>query len=90
MQDCWKKDLKNKILVIGGGSSEEIDDVRVITNKSTGKMATPCEAAFNMGADVELWMGETTEVVGEWIINKNSILLKGYLKIKKLISMTRY
>ena len=30
---------KSKILVIGGGSSEELDDVRVITNKSTGKMA---------------------------------------------------
>ena len=43
---------KSKILVIGGGSSEEIDDVRVITNKSTGKMAkyiaeTPYSSAFS-------------------------------------------
>ena len=77
---------KNKILVIGGGSSEEIDDVRILTNKSTGKMAKHlAEAAFNMGADVELWMGETTEVVGEWISQQkfNSVedLSK---KIKKL------
>ena len=49
---------KNKILVIGGGSSEELDDVRVITNKSTGKMAKHiAETAFSMGAEVELWMG---------------------------------
>jgi len=59
---------KSKILVIGGGSSEEIDDVRVITNKSTGKMAKYiAETAFSMGAEVDLWMGNTTEEVGEWI-----------------------
>ena len=59
---------KNKILVIGGGSSEEIDDVRVITNKSTGKMAKHlAETAFSMGAEVQLWMGNSTEEVGEWI-----------------------
>lgn len=31
---------KLKILITGGGTSEPIDDVRVITNKSTGKTAT--------------------------------------------------
>ena len=63
---------KNKILVIGGGSSEELDDVRVITNKSTGKMAKHiAETAFSMGAEVELWMGNTTEEVGEWISQEN-------------------
>jgi len=82
-----KNDLKkNKILVIGGGSSEEIDDVRVITNKSTGKMAKHlAEAAFNMGADVELWMGETTEVVGEWISQQKFKSVEDLSKkIKKL------
>ena len=59
---------KNKILVIGGGSSEEIDDVRVITNKSTGKMAKHlAETAFSMGAEVQLWIGNSTEEIGEWI-----------------------
>ena len=62
---------KNKILVIGGGSSEEIDDVRVITNKSTGKMAKHlAETAFSMGAEVQLWMGNSTEKVGEWIVQE--------------------
>ena len=63
---------KRKILIIGGGSSEEIDDVRVITNKSTGKMAKYlAETAFSMGANVELWMGNATEQVGEWITQEN-------------------
>ena len=82
-----KNDLKkNKILVIGGGSSEEIDDVRVITNKSTGKMAKHlAEVAFNMGADVELWMGATTEVVGEWIDQQKFKSIEDLSKkIKKL------
>ena len=63
---------KREILIIGGGSSEEIDDVRVITNKSTGKMAKHlAETAFSLGANVDLWMGNSTEQVGEWIIQEN-------------------
>ena len=77
---------KREILIIGGGSSEEIDDVRVITNKSTGKMAKHlAETAFNMGAEVELWMGNATEEVGEWITQENfSSTDELNKKIKKL------
>jgi phosphopantothenoylcysteine decarboxylase/phosphopantothenate--cysteine ligase len=77
---------KNKILVIGGGSSEEIDDVRVITNKSTGKMAKHlAETAFSMGAEVELWMGNSTEEVGEWIVQEKFSSTEDLnKKIKKL------
>ena len=57
-----------KILIIGGGSNEPIDDVRVITNKSSGFMATSLsEAAFAMGAEVELWLGNSIHEPGEWI-----------------------
>ena len=57
-----------KILVIGGGSSEPIDDVRVISNKSSGFMAASlCEAAYAMGADVDLWLGNAVHKPGEWI-----------------------
>ena len=63
---------KREILIIGGGSSEEIDDVRVITNKSSGKMAKHlAETAFCMGANVDLWMGNSTEEIGEWITQEN-------------------
>ena len=77
---------KNKILVIGGGSSEEIDDVRVITNKSTGKMAKHlAETAFGMGAEVQLWMGNSTEEVGEWIAQEKFSSTEDLnKKIKKL------
>ena len=59
---------RRKILVIGGGSSEPIDDVRVISNRSSGMMAVSlAESAFAMGARVELWLGNATYEAGDWI-----------------------
>ncbi|MBR4226843.1 MAG: bifunctional phosphopantothenoylcysteine decarboxylase/phosphopantothenate--cysteine ligase CoaBC [Candidatus Methanomethylophilaceae archaeon] len=47
-----------RVLVIGGRSSEAIDSMRLITNRSSGRMAASLASrAFEMGADVELWMG---------------------------------
>ncbi len=47
-----------RVLVIGGRSSESIDSMRLITNRSSGRMAVAlANRAFEMGADVELWMG---------------------------------
>src|SRR3989344_7131020 len=47
-----------KILVTAGATSEEIDPVRVITNKSSGKMGVYiAEEAFLRGADVTLLRG---------------------------------
>ncbi|MBW2976246.1 bifunctional phosphopantothenoylcysteine decarboxylase/phosphopantothenate--cysteine ligase CoaBC [Candidatus Woesearchaeota archaeon] len=52
-------DLKGKrILVTAGATSEEIDPVRIITNKSSGKMGVYiAEEAFLRGADVTLIRG---------------------------------
>jgi len=57
-----KKILKNKkIIVTAGGTVEEIDPVRVITNKSSGKMGVYiAEEAAKMGADVTLIRGNTS------------------------------
>jgi len=54
-----RSDLKGKkILVTAGATSEEIDPVRVITNKSSGKMGVYiAEQAFLRGADVTLIRG---------------------------------
>jgi phosphopantothenoylcysteine decarboxylase/phosphopantothenate--cysteine ligase len=54
-----RTDLKGKkILVTAGATSEEIDPVRVITNKSSGKMGVYiAEQAFLRGADVTLIRG---------------------------------
>ena len=84
------KQLKNKkILVIGGGSSEPIDDVRVVTNKSSGFMAKALsETAFAMGANVELWLGNAVHHPGEWVKTKRFDTLA---KLKDMIkSMKKY
>jgi phosphopantothenoylcysteine decarboxylase/phosphopantothenate--cysteine ligase len=51
--------LKNKkILIIGGATMEAIDDVRVLTNLSSGKMAIAlAQTAFELGATTTLWYG---------------------------------
>ena len=76
----------SKILIIGGGSSEPIDDVRVISNKSSGYMATVLsETAYAMGADIDLCLGNAVHKPGEWIkINRFSTLseLKNMIKGK--------
>ena len=49
-----------KILIIGGPTSEPIDDVRIITNRSSGKTAISlAKNAFYQGAQTELWYGKT-------------------------------
>ena len=67
-----KDDLKKKrILIIGGRSEEPIDDMRIVTNRSTGLMAVKlAERAFERGSDVELWMGGTSVALPEYIPTK--------------------
>ena len=57
-----RSDLKGRrILVTAGATFEEIDPVRVITNKSSGKMGSMiAEQAFLRGADVLLLRGHNS------------------------------
>jgi len=49
-----------RICIIGGSSYENIDDVRVITNNSTGETARDIAMmAYYLGADVRLFLGST-------------------------------
>jgi phosphopantothenoylcysteine decarboxylase/phosphopantothenate--cysteine ligase len=49
---------EKKILIVGGATMEAIDDVRAITNMSSGRMAMALtRAAFERGAITELWYG---------------------------------
>jgi phosphopantothenoylcysteine decarboxylase/phosphopantothenate--cysteine ligase len=54
-----KRDLNGKkMLIIAGSTVEEIDDVRFISNKSTGKTGVELALnAYERGGNVELWMG---------------------------------
>ncbi len=47
-----------RVLVVNGSTIEPVDEMRVITNRSTGRMgAAIVEEAFRLGADVEHWFG---------------------------------
>ncbi len=54
-----KRDLVGKkVLVIAGSTEEPIDDIRVVTNRSSGETGLElAKAAYERGADVDLWMG---------------------------------
>lgn len=64
-----KNDLRNKkILIISGSASEAIDDVRAITNKSSGKTGIElAKNAFERGANVKLLYGDGTEKTPDYI-----------------------
>jgi phosphopantothenoylcysteine decarboxylase/phosphopantothenate--cysteine ligase len=64
-----KRDLLHKkLLIIGGATAEPVDDIRVLTNRSSGKTAISLAMnAFERGADVELWYGHATEPVPSYI-----------------------
>jgi phosphopantothenoylcysteine decarboxylase/phosphopantothenate--cysteine ligase len=49
-----------KILVIAGATEEPIDDMRVITNRSSGETGIEiARAAFDRGAETQLWIGRS-------------------------------
>ena len=64
-----KGDLqKRSILIIGGATAEPIDDIRILTNRSSGKTAVSLAInAFERGSTVELWYGHATEPVPSYI-----------------------
>lgn len=61
--------LKGKnILVIGGGTEEPIDDVRVIGNRSSGKTSIEiARASFYLGGDVTLLLGRSEVIPPPYI-----------------------
>ena len=64
-----KRDLVGKkVLVIAGSTEEPIDDIRVITNRSSGETGIElARAAYERGAEVELWMGRCEAELPEYI-----------------------
>lgn len=63
------RDLAGKrVLVIAGATVEPIDDVRVLTNRSTGGTGIElAKAAYEHGADLELWLGRREGDVPSWL-----------------------
>ncbi len=57
-----------KICVIGGSSNEKLDDVRVISNNSTGETSIDiAKMAYYLGADVDLYLGSVRVEVPQYL-----------------------
>lgn len=55
---CGRRLAGKRVLVVTGSTVEPLDEMRVVTNKSTGRTGLALAvAAFRMGADVEMWFG---------------------------------
>ncbi|UCF13439.1 MAG: bifunctional phosphopantothenoylcysteine decarboxylase/phosphopantothenate--cysteine ligase CoaBC [Thermoplasmatales archaeon] len=80
-----KQDLgKKNLLIIGGATAEAIDDIRILTNRSSGKTAVAlANTAFERGANVELWCGHSKEVVPSYIPVKNYESVEDLLNLLK-------
>ncbi|MEA2054539.1 MAG: bifunctional phosphopantothenoylcysteine decarboxylase/phosphopantothenate--cysteine ligase CoaBC [Candidatus Thermoplasmatota archaeon] len=79
IQILGKNDFRGKnILVIGGATSEFIDDVRVITNLSSGKMVLAlAKIAYERGGNVEIWYSRLSPpayVKSEEFVNHEDIV----------------
>ena len=57
-----------RFVVIGGAARESIDEVRSVTNESSGRTAVAlANQAYYRGAEVELWAGALQVPVPPWI-----------------------
>ena len=87
-----EKKLKNKkILIIGGGSSEKIDNVRVISNLSSGKTAMWfSKNSYYLHGEVELWIGQNSEMIPDYIKTKKFKTLNDLEKLIDKNNLKKY
>jgi len=83
IRNIGRQNLKDKkILIIGGSTSEPVDDVRVVTNRSSGKTAVSLsKKAFYRGAEVELWYGCSREPIPSYIKTKHFESIRDVFKL---------
>ena len=87
-----KKDLSNKkVLIVGGSTAEKIDDVRVISNQSSGKTAVSlAKNFFYRDADITLWYGQSLEPVPSYIKTTRFTCNNDILKLIKKTNMKNF
>jgi len=77
--------VRKKVLIIGGSTAQPVDEMRVITNRSSGKTAIALAVeAFRKGADIELWYGSSPTPIPEWIERYDR-----FTTIDELVSLVR-
>lgn len=73
-----------RVIVIGGAAREAIDEVRSVTNESSGTTAVAlANQAFYRGAEVELWAGALQVPVPPWI------RLTSWRSVEDLLALAR-
>jgi phosphopantothenoylcysteine decarboxylase/phosphopantothenate--cysteine ligase len=84
-----KRDLAGrKVLVIAGATEEPIDDIRVVTNKSSGETGVElARAAHERGARVELLMGRCDTALPEHI---DTVRFTSFSDLSKRLKGRRY
>lgn len=84
-----KRDLVGRrVLVIAGATEEPIDDVRVVTNRSSGETGVElARAAHERGAKVELWMGRCDTGLPEHI---ETVRFSSFSDLSKLLKGRRF
>jgi len=87
-----RQDLSDKkVLIMGGSTAEKIDDVRVISNLSSGKTAVwLAKNMFYRDADVELWYGQSQEAVPGFIKTIRFTCVNDLLKMLKNTNMKKF
>jgi len=92
IREAGKKKLKNKkILIIGGPSAESIDEIRLITNRSSGKTSISlAKNAFLKGADIEIWYGRGREHIPNYLITKNFESINDLIEMVKLKNLDKF
>jgi phosphopantothenoylcysteine decarboxylase/phosphopantothenate--cysteine ligase len=91
-RETGKQNLsKKKVLIIGGPTAESVDDVRIVTNRSSGKTAVLlAKSAFYQGADVELWYGRGFEPAPDWIKRIDYLSLSDLSKLVKTKKLQKF
>lgn len=77
-----------RVLVIAGATQEPVDDIRVVTNRSTGETGVElAKVAHERGADVLLWMGHAEVDLPEHI---KTIRFSSFNDLQKLVRGHRF
>jgi len=84
-----RRDLAGrKVVVIAGATEEPLDDIRVVTNRSTGETGVElAKAAHERGADVQLWMGRSEVAIPEHI---KTVRFESFKDLEKLVRGRRF
>jgi|YNPNPStandDraft_1061719.scaffolds.fasta_scaffold00147_16 phosphopantothenoylcysteine decarboxylase/phosphopantothenate--cysteine ligase len=80
-----------RVLVIGGATAEPVDDIRIMTNRSSGETAVAlASSVFEHGGLVELWYGYSKEPVPSYIPVKHFETIKDLVDLIKKNNPKRF